>query len=154
METDARRRAEYLARFAPRKPAWAAQMGAQWQYPQDQIDRFAAVYRAVTQPASVLEDFGNGTLTPDAAAAWRETSPGMYKMVAQFVMEHFDASEASYAERFNVSMLLGAPMDPTMHMVPSLQGDFQRNPPQGTSLGGGMNGGAGVETAAQRSTER
>jgi hypothetical protein len=154
MEQDARRRAEYLARFAPRKPAWAAQMGAQWQYPQDQIDRFAAVYRAVTQPASVLEDFGAGTLTPDAAAAWRETSPGMYKMVAQFVMEHFDASEASYAERFNVSMLLGAPMDPTMHMVPSLQGDFVRNPPQGTSLGGGMNGGAGVETAAQRSTER
>jgi hypothetical protein len=154
MEQDARRRAEYLARYAPRKPAWAAQMGGQWQYPQDQIDRFAAVYRAVTQPASVLEDFGNGTLTPDAAAAWRETSPGMYKMVAQFVMEHFDPSEASYAERFNVSMLLGAPMDPTMHMVPSLQGDFVRNPPQGTSLGGGMQGGESLATGAQRSTER
>lgn len=154
METDARRRAEYLARFAPRKPAWAAQMGTQWQYPQDQVDRFASVYRAVTQPVSVLEDFANGSLTPDAAAAWRETSPGMYKMVAQFVMEHFDPSEASYGERFNVSMLLGAPMDPTMHMVPSLQGDFARNPPQGTSLGGGMNGGAGTETQAQRSTDR
>jgi len=155
MESDARRRAEYLARYAPRKPAWAAQMGDQWKYPQDQIDRFASVYRAVTQPVSVLEDFGSGTLTPDAAAAWRETSPGMYKMVSLFVMEHFDASKASYAERFNVSMLLGAPMDPTMHMIPSLQGDFQRQAPQGTSLGGGANGGgAGSETAAQRATER
>lgn len=153
MEADARRRAEYLARYAPRKPAWAAQMGANWVYPQDQVDRFASVYRAVTQPGSVLEDFGNGTLTPDAAAAWRETSPGMYKMVAQFVMEHFDPSEATYSESFNVSMLLGVPMHSTQHMVPSLQGDFQRQSPQGTSLGGGL-GGTGVETQAQRATER
>lgn len=156
MEADARRRAEYLARYAPKKPHWSGMIGKEWVYPQEQVDRFAAVHRAVQQPLTVLEDFAAGTLTPDAAAAFRETSPGLYRLVHSYIVDHFDASEASYAESFGVSMLLGMPMHPTMHFIPTLQQNFTRPTPQATpqSASVGDPGSARHATKSQQTTER
>lgn len=135
VEADARRRAEYLAKYAPRKPGWAAMYPGEWQYPQDQVERFARVHEAVNDPQAVLEDFAAGTLTPDAAAAFRTTSPGLFKLVSQYVMEHFDPKNANYPLRFSVSMLLGVPFDATLLQVPALQQNFAKPSPQGMSLG-------------------
>lgn len=136
IEADAARRAEYLAKYAPKKPGWAAMLpeGA-WKYPQDQVERFAAVHEAVNNPQAVLEDFATGMLTPDAAAAFRATSPGLFKIVSQYVMEHFDPKEADYPLRFSVSMLLGVPFDATLMMVPALQQTFAKPEPKGLNLG-------------------
>lgn len=153
LENDSRKRAEYLAKYAPRKPQWAAQMTDNWHYPQDQIDRFASVYRAVTNPLSVLEDFAAGTLTPDAAAAFRETSPGLFKTVMNYAMENYDASKATYAEKFSLSMLLGMPLEPTLQMVPTLQQNFTKDTPQMKGSGGAP-GANEQPTEAAQSTNR
>lgn len=151
IEADARRRAEYLAKYAPRKPGWAAMVQGPWRFSQDQIDRFAAVYSAVNDPQTVLDDFANGTLTPDAAAAFRATSPGLYNLVSQYVMENFDPAESDYKQRFYVSMLTGVPYDPTLMMTPSLQQDFAKPSPQGMSLGN--SDAEMMQTDAQRSEQ-
>lgn len=128
VEDDARRRAEYLSKHAPRKPAWSEFSPIPWVYSEQEASEFAARYRAVTNPTSVLEDTMNGSLTPQAADALRETSPGLFRRVVQYTMENVDPSTLDDDTAITLSLLTGIPFHPMLQpeFIGSFQADFNK----------------------------
>lgn len=113
---DAVRRANYLANAAPKDPPWA-RFDKDYQPSREEMRRYAEVHRAVMNPHSVLEDFEAGYVSPDAAKAFRETSPGLYATVVQYTMENVDFRTLSSDKALNLSILLGYPVSANLQVI-------------------------------------
>jgi hypothetical protein len=121
--SDAVRRANYLANAAPKDPPWA-RFDKEYTPSREEMRRFAEIHRAVHDPNSVLEDFANGYVSPDAAKAFRETSPGMFSAVVQYITETVDVTKLNSNQALNLSILTGIPMSANLSMVNQFQQTF------------------------------
>lgn len=81
-----------------------------------EIAQFMRYVRAVEDPRTVLEDLGDGQLTPEAVEALREVYPRMYGDLVQTVMEQLSETRGTvtYETRIRLGLLLGAPTDPSL----------------------------------------
>jgi hypothetical protein len=74
----AQRKAEYLAKHTPVEPPPNLLYPSRWEPSFGEQVRFTRRLRAVNDPETVYQDIRDGTLTPEAAEAFREVYPALY----------------------------------------------------------------------------
>ena len=93
---------------------------------QGQIDSFLLTYRAVQDPAIMLEDLGAGTLRTETAEAVQAVYPSMFAGMAIEVSEAMQrAGDVPHQTRVLIGMMMGIPGSHLM--APSALLAFQRN---------------------------
>jgi hypothetical protein len=104
--------------------------------PSDQeVAKFERHVRAAMDPLTVIEDLGAGTLTKEAAETFRELYPQLHLMTFSKITEKLAAAKKKlpYADRVNLSILLGAPVDDSMRpeFINRTQAVWQKKPSEG-----------------------
>jgi hypothetical protein len=95
---------------------------------QDRI-RFMSYARIVDNPMAALDDLEDGRLNMETVEALKEVYPSLYQAVVQETMSELAqraerGHRLSYADRTQLSLLLGTPTDPTL--TPEFIAMFQR----------------------------
>lgn len=87
-----------------------------WRPTDQEVAEFERHVRAAMEPLSVLSDLENGTLTPEAAETFRELYPQLHQMTFAKLTEKLSGmkDKLPYADRVNLSLLFGAPVDDSM----------------------------------------
>lgn len=148
------KKVEYLAKALPKPPPQGLFKSTRW-VPSD-VDRakLSGIFRAVEDPPFAVEQMARGRLTPAVAAAFRETSPGLYAKVASALVDFANANpDAPVSVRRQVAVMLGAPADELQMYTAQLQAAFVAEP---GDMGPAVTAKApqNLPTQAQQVTER
>jgi GNAT superfamily N-acetyltransferase len=138
------RKLQYLQKHAPKAPPPAPLGTRPWNPSTSEIERFARRVRAAEDPASVLQDFEAGVLTPEAAETLRVVYPQMFAEVQARLLTRAAELEAKlpYQKVLQASLLFDVPLDTSLrpenlrllqeaHASPAATGD----PAQGQNAG-------------------
>ena len=137
----AARKLDYLARMLPRGLAAATPFSAPLPPTKQQQQEWLSRAKALDNPASMLTDFTNGKLTPQAVEAVREVYPETLTSIQTQVMERLTALQSrgkapSYLQRLQLGLLLGIPTDPLLapNVARAIQAQYAAQP--GAAQGG------------------
>ena len=137
----AARKLDYLARMLPRGLAAATPFSAPLPPTKQQQQEWLSRAKALENPASMLTDFTNGKLTPQAVEAVREVYPETLTSIQTQVMERLTALQSrgkapSYLQRLQLGLLLGIPTDPLLapNVARAIQAQYAAQP--GAAQGG------------------
>jgi hypothetical protein len=116
IEAVALRKILYLQKHAPRMPPPGPLGMKPWQPSTSEIERFARRVRAAEDPATVIEDFEAGTLTPEAADTLRAVYPLMFAEVQTRLLTRAAELEAKlpYQKVLQASLLFDVPLDSSL----------------------------------------
>jgi hypothetical protein len=109
-------RLRYAMEKLPRDPGEHHMFGGTaWQPDDYQIQEYANIMRVVMDPMSAVEGVADGTLTPEAAEAFRATAPRTFAAVqAEIAGRVGELQETlTYDEQNRLSMLMGVPVNAT-----------------------------------------
>jgi hypothetical protein len=141
METVAARRLETYAAALPRKTDVDKRLGGpdRWTPSDFQMRGFARVVGVGEDPAGFEKRCVSGRITPEEAEAYRQIYPERLAHLTNEIMSRLPTLQKSlpYARRLTLSMLTGAPVEPSMHpaVLTVLQTMFRAEP---GSAGGTM----------------
>lgn len=136
---------QYLAAQLPRSTQQPSGLPGEpkWQASDIELARYERISRAVEQPLTLLHDLADGRLSGDAVRAVQSVWPELYQHITAEV--HAALAERTervpYAQRLQLSLLLGTPLDPSLKMLPQLQANVAVKPAQ--------QGGGGPSSAAR-----
>lgn len=87
-----------------------------WKPSEEEASKFERHVRAAMDPMSVLDDLNKGTLTPEAAEAFRTLYPKLHELTVSKIAEKLATAKKQlpYEDRVNLSLLLGTPVDDSM----------------------------------------
>lgn len=138
METLAVKRLEFLAGKLPRRP----ELGGiptgpdRWQPSDMEMRTFARYVAAVEDPDGIVERVASGAISPEDAEVMREVYPARLAELTQQVLDRMPTLRQSlpYQRRLALSILTGAPVDPSMEprILATLQGQYQYEPDRPT----------------------
>jgi hypothetical protein len=108
--------AQYLLAKAPKSNAAPTLFGKDWEPSATEIASFERTVRAVDNPMSIIKDMENGNLSAEAVEAVKTLYPKIYNRMVDAVIDNIDKFRESlpYEQRLQLSILFGAPVDPTM----------------------------------------
>jgi hypothetical protein len=119
---------QYLLDHYPRNPVPPTGMGppAPYKPSKAELARYGVIDRAVHQPLTLLEDFRQNRLSPDAVQAVKVTSPQIYQQIVGEVQQQLAELKKplSYAKQTQASLLFGAPLSYNLKMFPRQQSQF------------------------------
>jgi hypothetical protein len=155
---------EFLANKLPRRPddtLLGLVQGSPWRPSDFEIAAFSRLARAVEDPASVIESFASGSLTPEEAEAFRSVYPELYQQtILDLVTRLGKGEKLTASQKLSMFILTGQPMDPAHqpNVIRRLQANYQFEPgteggmaaPRATPQGGSIKNSAETEaTPAQ-----
>ena len=141
---------QFLQSKMPQDPGTMRSLGgSRWTPDGPAVDKWLRYFKAVSDPAGVVEDFSRGVLTPEAAEALKATSPAHFAEMQRRLLDDPQRLERlTYQERAQLGFLLETPTHPLMNTIPQLQANFggddsqgvqQPQPAQGSTQGGKPN---------------
>ena len=146
--------AQYLWQTAPKDPRPQSVFTKRdYVPPNSELDAWARRVEVAQNPMKALDHLRNRTLTTQHVETLREIYPRIYEQVVKDVMQRAAkiGDELPYADRVQLSLLFGVPIEPSVApvVVQAYQGMYQPLEPSGGGSGGG--GGGGNLTLAERS---
>jgi hypothetical protein len=116
IESAVLRKLQYLQKHAPKAPPPGPLGAKPWHPSTSEIERFARRIRAAEDPATVLQDFEAGTLTPEAAETLRVVYPAMFAEVQTRLLTRAAELEAKlpYQRVLQASLLFDVPLDTSL----------------------------------------
>jgi hypothetical protein len=134
LEGNAVRKLECISRAMPRRPdVGGLQIGPDnWQPSSLAIRSWARTIRAVEDPGSVEEDLAHGTVTPEAAAAYREVYPERFAEMQRSIFAAAPQLSRTLPmqKKIALSIFTGVPVTPTLqpNVLAVLQATFAAEP--------------------------
>jgi len=99
------------------------------QYSDAELAKYSRYVRAIQDPNSIIEDFGNYTLMPEAVEAVREIFPEVYSKITKQVFNNLAAHKEplTFAQKQQASVMLGFPVSSqlTPQFIQSMQKKYQ-----------------------------
>ena len=110
------RRNEYLAEHAPQQPVGGMFSKSRWSLSLGETVRFARRVRAAQNPRTVFEDIASGSLSAEAADAFRVVYPQLYVATRSYLLEQQAELNATLSpdQVANLSVLFRAPLRPSL----------------------------------------
>lgn len=125
----------------------------------EQLRTFAKYYRAVKDPTTVLTELSAGTITPEAAEAFRMVYPAMFNVAVRNLFEllaerGIEARDLPYQKRVALSVFLGQPFDDSFKQqsLAAIQSSYMRGQQQQATGAQAAQQGARGNLAADKST--
>lgn len=132
LETTAVRRIEHVSSLIPRQPDFGAIAMPNWQPSDMAIRSWARTIAASEDPAGVEERTAIGAITPEDVAAYWAVYPERAEDFKHQILAEIQDGETKipYTRKLALSMLIGEPVDPTLHprVIAALQSSFPVEP--------------------------
>lgn len=135
---------QYLAAQIPQQDTMANAFGKPTQRPvsDTQMRKYLQIYRALDNPATLIEDLRRGNLSRDAVVAVKTVYPEVYSIFATEALNEFADKDLTYQKQLQLGILLDMPVNATMDpkYIASVQtittGVDEPQPPGGGGGGG------------------
>lgn len=123
--------AAFLAEKLPKNPSAGKTLNDainDWRPSDQELARFERYLKAAQDPLSVLDDLKQGTMTREGTETLQALYPALYQDIQQVTLAHAAQLERRlpYAQRINLSILLGVPVDSSMdqQFISTMQGFY------------------------------
>ena len=129
------RRIMYVASKIPQTPpvGYAGSDYSEYLLPDSKIAKFAMIAYAAYEPLSVISKLTKGTLTAAEGEAFRNTSPELFALAQEALIEKLGdpkAKKMSFAQRLQMSLFLGRPTDTVLRSIQGRQKIFDEEAQQ------------------------
>jgi hypothetical protein len=145
LETTVARKVEHISSLIPRQPDFGGIAMPSWQPNDMQIRSWARTIAAAEDPDGVEDRAASGAITPEDVGAYWAVYPERAEDFKQSILSELSTSKepVPYERKLALSMLIGKPVDPTLHprVIAALQRSFPAEP--------GSQGGAQAPRAPQ-----
>lgn len=132
LETAAVRRIEHISGLIPRQPDFGGLAMPDWQPSDMEMRAWARAVAAAEDPSGVEERATHGALSPEDVAAYWAVYPERAEDFKQSILAEMQTGKVAlpFDRKLTLSMLVGQPLDPSLHpkVISVLQAQFPLEP--------------------------
>lgn len=156
---EAQRAVQYLYDKAPKPPpqitVFPIMEVSRWRPSDYELGKFAARMQVANNPMSILADLKDRRLSPEGVETLRDLYPAVADKIASQLIDSIAENgntDVPYNDRLQLSMLLGAPVDPTLQpeFIASMQASYA---PADGSAPGGVPSAPGIKPPSSKLTQ-